>query len=547
MQATQFDPADEGAQPVGPLEDAAGSGEHPVILLVVTAGARRSGWGAASAVAVANRVAGSVGKVFLADLDLESPSLHTLLDAPNDEGLADVFLYGASLRHVTHRVADHRFELISAGAFVPEPAEVLRHDRWTSIANDLGPDAVLLAYVPAEEEGALDLAARAFDAVVFGEPAEITELRDRWPAQAKVLATYSPPPPAPPATPQPATVPETAGSSGPEADGPPDSEPETAGPDDGERSDDARFEAVRIPRDDARETLIADLRQRQRAALLSPPPVHPDAPSADEPAQRRPAESPAPTPRPGIRPGAVAEAPLTEPLLFRLSEAPAGKGRRVAFWVLSLIVFAALAAGAWVAVRKYVEQQAPQEAADSASSPTTQPVVNAPPPSPEGPLPFAVAVEMHNALSLADQRARALSQEEPGVGFFVAPVLVDSSLYYSVLAGPVADSAMAVFVVNRLLSAGLKTVSTPGDVRYTPLAFLLGEFDNRRAASERRDEVFRLGIPGYIIEARTPEGTRYRLYAGAHAGRGESQVLRELLRNAGLPDVLVNRAGISPS
>jgi len=552
MQSTQFDPADAGAQPIEAVAEAAGSGEHPVILLVATAGARRSGWGAASAVALADRVADFTDRVFLADLDFESPSLHTRLGTPNEEGLADVFFYGASLKHVTHRPAGHRFELISAGAFVPEPAEVLRHDRWLSIANDLGPGAVLLAYVPAEEEGALDLAARAFDAVVLGVDDEIDDLRRRWPDQAQVLAAFSPPTtPArrtEPAAPEPAAPEPVPAAPKPEELEEPDVRDEV------ERE--KRFEAVRIPREAEREALIADLRQRRREAMMSPESM----PAVREP--RRPAVADAagegatarshadgmglglPV-RPGIRPGGpLPETPLTEPILIRGSGGRSGKGRKVFFWLLSFVVLAALAAGAWVAVRYWLERQA--LAPDSGSPGATQPV-DAPPSSPEGPLPFSVAVEMHSALPLADERARSLAEEEPGIGFFVSPVLVDSALYYAVLAGPASDSAQAQAIVVRLLAAGLKTVSTPGDVRHTPLAFLLGEFATRREAEDRRAAAFRLGIPGYIIEARTEQGSVYRLYAGAYAGRGESQVMRELLRNAGLPDTLVNRQGISPS
>jgi len=562
MEATQFDPADSTAQPLQPLADAVGSGEHPVILLVATAGARQSGWGATSAVALAGRLAALSPKIYLADLDFESPSLHQLVGAPNEEGLADVFFYGASLRHVAHRFSDHRFELISAGAFVPEPAEVLRHNRWTAIANDLGPGAVLLAYVPAEEEGALDLAARAFDAVVLGEPGEIEALRARWPAPAHVIAAYSPVVKAP-ETQQPPKRADVSPAAGASKAEPTQAAPAAAGrghEDDADtaRSDDEKFEAIRIPRDSAREQLIAEMRQRQRAALTSPPPAvltEPGAPREVVPADHTAvagvgaAGAGAGRARGGIRPGSQpAEAPLTEPVLIREREAPHGKGRKVAFWVLSLIVFAALAAGAWVAVRYWLDQKASEALVASKGDPsTTQPVVNAPPPSPEGPLPFSVAVEMHNALSLADERTRALAAEEPGIGFFVAPVLVDSVLYYAVLAGPAADTVAAQAIVTRLLDAGLKTVSTPGDVRHTPLAFHLGEFENRREAEERRRAAFELGIPGYVIEVRTAEGTRFRLYAGAHAGRGESQIMRELLRNAGLPDSLVNRAGISPS
>jgi hypothetical protein len=160
-------------------------------------------------------------------------------------------------------------------------------------------------------------------------------------------------------------------------------------------------------------------------------------------------------------------------------------------------------------------------------------------------LPYSVAVEAHQDLASASERVEALRNDDPEVGFYIAPLLVGKVLYYRVMAGPVADSLEANLLLRRLLEEGHKSGSSPSDVRQAPLAFVLGEYDSRFAAHQRERDVAATSIPAYVVQIRTEEGrTRYRVYAGTYSGPAEADIMRRMLRAAGLPDSLVERVGI---
>src|SRR5690606_32598056 len=86
--ATVFDPA-EGSVSAPDLAPT-----DTVVLLL--AAADDPAWAADAAIALGTAWAASGRRVVLADLHLESPSLHERLGAENLEGVVDVFLYGAS-------------------------------------------------------------------------------------------------------------------------------------------------------------------------------------------------------------------------------------------------------------------------------------------------------------------------------------------------------------------------------------------------------------------------------------------------------------------
>src|SRR5690606_6335343 len=96
--------------------------------------------------------------------------------------------------------------------------------------------------------------------------------------------------------------------------------------------------------------------------------------------------------------------------------------------LIAAIVVAAIA-GVWHYFgRNYLEaRQEAQQAAAEAQQPAA--------PQPAGvPLGYSVAIEAHPNLPAAVARTEALSEAEPGMGFYIAPILVDSVLYYRVLA-----------------------------------------------------------------------------------------------------------------
>src|SRR5688572_17348918 len=105
----------------------------PVLLLAVGPLAQRGGWSAQSAIALADSIAAGGERVVMADLSLDRPELHERVGTDNTEGLTDVFLFGASLEHVTKMLPANSFELVPAAAFTPDTEEILTHRRWSVV------------------------------------------------------------------------------------------------------------------------------------------------------------------------------------------------------------------------------------------------------------------------------------------------------------------------------------------------------------------------------------------------------------------------------
>ena len=238
----------------------------------------------------------------------------------------------------------------------------------------------------------------------------------------------------------------------------------------------------------------------------------------------------------------AASAPAAEALPTPAAvRAPAHRWLRVA---LPLVLLIGAAGAAAVLLQRDPESEAvppPPSAPPSA--------VPAPGGTPTGaPLPFAVAIEAHQQLRTAAQRVDTLRASEPTMGFFLAPVLVDSVLYYRVLAGPVADSAAAAGLMARLIALGHKTGGSEWDIRNAPLAFDIGSFDTAESAEARADELAALDIPAYVLAVPYSSGQdRYHVYTGAYAGPAEADVMRQVLAAAGVSANLVQRIGRSTS
>jgi hypothetical protein len=300
-----------------------------------------------------------------------------------------------------------------------------------------------------------------------------------------------------------------------------------------------QFEAIRVPRDAAREALIADLRARQRSALMAPAtaaePLSQDGVAGGTERGRRPAPRVKPAPS------------ITEPTFVSEVTREPVKSRRLFYWLISLAVLGAIAFGAWLVIK---QQLPPRQAANTNGANAT----DAATPSPAAPLIsevptnallYSVAIEAHLQLPVAFERVRTLRDEEPAMSFYIAPVVTSNNvMFYHVMAGPVADSASAGALLLRLLEKGHKTAAQPGEVRRAQLAFLLGEYESSGDADAREKEVAELGIPAYVIEVQKPDDTtRFRVYTGAFSSAAEAAAMKQLLVNVGLPDSLVPRVG----
>jgi hypothetical protein len=266
---------------------------------------------------------------------------------------------------------------------------------------------------------------------------------------------------------------------------------------------------------------------------------------------RPPAESVIPTaagavtvtPSPLVLPTAAAAEAAAEPDGVAIDTAPPKWYRRAWVLVLALVVAGGLTLLQLSGVLRPDQAVAPQVPAPPAAAAPGDPG------SPGGEaLPYSVAIEAHQELATALRSVANLSEAEPAMGFYLAPILVDSVLYYRVMAGPVRDSASAAAVLQKLVDDKRMTSATDWQIRNTPLAFLLGVYDTRAAAEQRVGELAAQRIPAYVLEVPYSNGgARYHLYCGAYSGPGEADVMRQLLGNAGLETNLVERVGRTPS
>ena len=511
--ATPFDPVTGAEAEVLSLLFGGPDAELAGVLLLAAPGSRRDAWAARVAVALARAWSERSGTVVLADACLESPEIHGLLAEQNGEGVADVFQFGASARRVRRTIEGERFEFIPAGVYVPDPPGVLRHGAWSRLLEDtLAAGRHLMVLAPATAEG-VDVLANRIGAVVLLAGSEEDLATEAPDADLRAVL-------AAPTLVSRAVVTPGEGTERAEAD--------ALTP----RRPDAEFQRLRLPQGEAREAHIAEARLRQRSEVLGRK-RDDDAP----PAVRVP-----PPPLTERMPQRTAEDELDEPG-FVGAEAAGRRYPAPVVWTVVLIALLSLLAGAWHFIgRAWWTARAVTPAV---SAPVDSVIPTPEPPGPVGPMPVAIALEAHTDLPTALERVRALDVLEPDLAFLISPTLVDGVLYYRVMAGPVADSAVADSILDRLVASGTRGARMGSEIQNLPLAFLIGEFDTLAAASARRDELEQLDLPGYVVRLAYPDGERYRLYAGAYAGPADADVMRELLRSAGVPDSLVTRVGSS--
>jgi Mrp family chromosome partitioning ATPase len=558
------------------------------VVLVVGASARASAWAGRAATAIAARWPGS-RRVVLLDADMEQPCLHTLTGVRNEEGIADIVDYGVSLARVRQPSAQGDYDVVPTGLYAAEPAVLLLSDAWTRVILEIAARReTLLIYVPADAPGASRIVDRVGAVLVLAESDEAQQILDRLPDPFRVLAVLTPPQPvtqmvqepvqtldaddepvviaagaaelldgvnddeeqqlqvAPAADPPVAAAPDAPASAVEEL------EIEVVGPAPGRPSDE-EFERIRLPTEQgARATLIAELRERQRAARMAPPAdsdllpqpaKHGEPPRQDHTTVLLP--SAAGEGGREMRAGTMGDDVPLDTLDPGSPQKPARPSRysQPLAWTLFVVLAVALLGGSWrfLAGRLSVdrERREPTEAVVPAVPAPTPPAQ----PAAEVALPFVVAMEAHTDLAAAFRRVDALN-EEPALSFHIAPLEREGTLFYHVMAGPVPDSASAIALRDTLLARRLKTAATPTDVRLAPLSFVIGDYSTRAAAEEAMNELRRLDVPGYMQMAEAADGAPlYRVFVGAFTAPAEADVTRQLLRGAGVRDSLVLRMG----
>jgi len=161
-------------------------------------------------------------------------------------------------------------------------------------------------------------------------------------------------------------------------------------------------------------------------------------------------------------------------------------------------------------------------------------------------LAYSVTVGAFQDADVAATRANSVSSAQ-GVLVAVAPIMIDGTLFHRVLVGPATDSASAESLADRVAAETGADRST-WVMRETPVAFDLGVYAERDAATRRIEVLVGLDVPAYVLAMDLSDGsTRYRIYAGAYANEQEAIYLRGHLEAQGLNDpTLSTRVGRIP-
>jgi len=475
-------------------------------------------------------------RVILVDLQFESPSLHDLAGVENDQGIADHFVFGTSLDLLAAPVDGGTWSLVPAGPWVADPATILGSPGWPRLLRECADrDATLLAYRHADTPGLAALSNVFGAVVVLGAVRELPGVRPY--SVVAVLQTSG----------EPATALATKAGLA--------------------ETPDEAFERIRLPTDSrTREQLIADLRYRQRAALMSRPgdsyrPSLADLDVTEPPAGAAEAavvlspeavlaaatQGPADASVPGVpeRKPVPISVLLGEPPPARRVLLPPRRSRAPLWWTVAVIGLLSLLAGSWHLVQaRRRARLASEDAVRALEVPirVPQPLPALPPPAADTVLAYVVALEEHVRLPSALERVSALRSGLPDVQHFVVPVVRDDALYYRVASGPLADSVAAAALRDTMVARREQRAASEAEVQRAPLVFLLGEYPTQDSADARVNGLRRLEIPSYVVPMAGPPES-FRVYVGGYAVPAEARVMREILQSVGEPDVLVERVG----
>jgi hypothetical protein len=167
-------------------------GKGRVVALAATPFARAGGWADRAVVAIAKTWSLEDLRIFLMDLDLESPSLHDALGLLNKEGVSDAFLYGASVQKIAQPALNEAIFFAPAGTVTSDPEQVLGHPRWSDLAGGFSEaDATLLLFLPTDIPGAEKTLSWATDILFISGQEELPE-DHLGPAAVKVAYRLGP-------------------------------------------------------------------------------------------------------------------------------------------------------------------------------------------------------------------------------------------------------------------------------------------------------------------------------------------------------------------
>jgi len=491
---------------------------------------------AAMAWQLARTAANAGRKVALVDCHVDEPQLHAVVGEPNDEGIVDVFEYGASLSRIARQQPEENLYFLPAGTFAPDPAALMGHQRWRRLsAGFRHEDAVMLLFVPAEFVGAIvpnldglvALAPGGADAGLASTP-EIQAAVDRgvpllatlseteWPEAAAVATVPAEPAVEPPAAIAPRPSGErrkTVASAGTIAEAP-------------ARPSGERGKAV------ARAGTIAEAPARPsgerakavaRAGTIAEAPARPSGERAKAVAG----------------PGAMAAQPY-----FRRRHGLEGRAARARWGLYAPLLLAVVAAAA---VNYRVELglgdlglsklrlggAADQAAPAPGGAPSLVPhAVDS--------LPFVVQVSAWTSLAPALDAADALE----GNGFLaiVSPLHLGTQLWYRVYVGPVATQDAADSLRSAVRAAGFDRPLAASPV-LAPLSVALLRAVTPGAARAERARLRAAGLPAFVLGL--ADGS-YELLVGAFQRADQADYLDSLITSTGRAGQIGPRVGFRP-
>lgn len=156
-------------------------------------------------------------------------------------------------------------------------------------------------------------------------------------------------------------------------------------------------------------------------------------------------------------------------------------------------------------------------------------------------LPYSVLVASFVLLEDANRQLRDLDVD--GRLLVVAPTPIRGRTYFRILAGAREDRLGAEELMRELVEAGAKEQVRAWDVRPVRFTYELGTYHERRSADRRVEELQEAGIPAYVLDGGSDQGTSFRVYAGAYESEQAAEVLGLAIQEAGETARLVSRRG----
>ncbi len=140
--------------------------DRSVIAVTPTGG--DSDWASSAAWSIARAAAATGRRTALIDLYVDDPRLQALAYDPQDTGIVDAFLFGASLQHVASQDENPNLHFIGVGTPSADTEGVLTNKRWQRLSRGFSKEeAVLVLFLPT---ASLDLLSLEPDLILAVSP-----------------------------------------------------------------------------------------------------------------------------------------------------------------------------------------------------------------------------------------------------------------------------------------------------------------------------------------------------------------------------------------